>query len=162
MSINIKLKWHELTMAAHIGTQRQIESLRDDKKDKAGYDGSGWEINIEGAVGELVVAKYLNIYWDGSVNTYKSGHDVGGYEVRTRSKSWYELLIRPDDKDDAIYILVTGKGFDYKIRGWLLGKDAKRKEWFKAHGGRDPAYFAPQSVLHPMSELPDPFYYKQK
>jgi len=39
------------------------------------------------------------------------------------------------------------------IRGYIKGKDAKKKEWLKSPGGWKPAYFVPQSKLKPIEDL---------
>jgi hypothetical protein len=122
-------------------------------EDKHGFDGEPWNIDIEGAAGEIAAAKALGVYWGASVNTFKVGGDVGGLEIRTRSKSEYELLIRDNDPDDSIFVLVTGRSPNFEVVGWMKGKDAKREEWKQTHGGRPPAYFVPQSELHSIESL---------
>ena len=73
--------------------------------------------------------------------------------MRTRSRDDYELLVRNGDADDAIFVLVTGKAPCLTIRGGIMGADAKRLEWFHAHGGRPPAYFVPHRALAPVQTL---------
>jgi hypothetical protein len=117
--------------------------------------------SVLGACGENVVAKALNIYWDGSVNTFRSRPDVGKYEVRTRSNKTkngkpYQLLVRPDDDDAKDYYLVRlidALGWPrFRIIGHIRGGDAKRPEWFHPHGGYKKAYFVPDEALIPFEE----------
>lgn len=151
--MNISLKWHEVLMAAQIGVVRQVQSLKKGLRDKHGHEGAGWNLHLEGCCGELAVAKALNQFWDGSVNSFKVGGDVGGLHVRTRSKHSYELIVRDDDPDDAAFVLVTGTCPEYRVRGWILGGDAKRSEWRQTHGGREAAWFVPHENLHPIECL---------
>jgi hypothetical protein len=100
----------------------------------------------------MAVAKLLGIFWDGSVNTWKA-HDLPGLQVRTRSRHDYELLVRPGDDHQATWVLVTGRCPEYRVRGWIVGIDAKQKQWLHGYGGRPPAYFVPHAALRPVEEL---------
>lgn len=135
-------------MGATVGVTRQISSLRKGLKDSYGFKGDGWGAHIEGDCGELAAAKALNRYWGGSVDTFKRGGDVGPIQVRTRSKPHYELIVREDDPDDAIFVLLTGSCPTYEVVGTIKGSEAKQPEWLKTHGGRPPAYFVPHEALN--------------
>jgi hypothetical protein len=152
--MNIKLTAHELMQAVTVGGMRQISALMNKLPDKHGFDGPGWSEHIEGFCGELAVAKAINCYCSGSVNTFKVGGDLGEkIQVRTRSKHSYELIVRPGDRDDDVFVLVTGRSPDFVVRGWIAGRDAKRDDWKKTHGGRDEAFFVPQAALEPMARF---------
>lgn len=151
--IEVKLNWTEMWIATGVGRIRQLEALKKNLPDKYGFNGDGWSIHIEGACGELAVAKALNMYWAGTINTFKSKADVGKLEVRTRSRHDYDLLVRPDDKDESVFIHVTGKAPDFRIHGWLLGKDAKQEKFLQNYGGRDLAYFVPATSLNNINDL---------
>lgn len=150
--MDVTLTAHEMATAAWVGVRRQVESKRKGLQDKHGFSGDGWGMHIEGAGGEMALAKYLGVYWDGSVNTFKRD-DLPGIQVRTRSSHGYELLVRPADSKDEVFVLVTGQMPSYRIRGWIRGADAMRLEWLKAHGGRPPAFFVPHGALKPMEAL---------
>lgn len=149
----VTLTSQEVGSGVRIGGLRQYFALQQNKKDAYGYDGeNGWQLNIEGALGEIAAAKFLNIYWDGSVNTWKA-NDLKDIQVRTRSKDYYDLIVRDNDSNDSIYILVIGKNGVYNVIGWINGKDAKKQEWKKTHGDRPAAYFVPQNKLNDMETL---------
>jgi len=148
----VTLLWHEYAMASEVGRLRCLASIRQGLKHKYGMATAGWTESIEGACGELAVAKLLNIYWDGSVNTFKAP-DVGTLQVRTRSRHDYDLIVRPEDSGDEKFVLVTGVAPEYVVRGWMLGKDAKRPEFLKTYGNRHPAYFVPQDKLLSIDEV---------
>jgi hypothetical protein len=148
----IKLAWHEAAMASDVGRMRHLASIKAGLQDAYGCTSEGWSEHIEGACGEMAVAKSLNVYWDGSVNSF-SRDDLPGIHVRTRSRADYDLIVRQHDADDKPYVLVTGRCPSYTIHGWILGKDAKKPEFQKKYGGRAAAYFVPQASLRPIEEL---------
>jgi hypothetical protein len=152
MAVTVTLNWHEVMMASHVGLWRRVSAIKNGKRDLHGYEGAGWDPNLEGACGELAAAKALGLYWDGSINTWKQP-DVGNLHVRTMGKHHYDLLIRPGDDDEGLFVLVTGKCPEFRVHGWIRGRDAKNQDWIKNHGNRSPAYFVPQSMLAPLSDL---------
>lgn len=153
MQDRIELTWFEVAMASHVGWMRQLTSLRAGRQDRHGFDGLGWAEHIEGACGELAVAKLLGVFWNGSVDTFDAADLPRGLQVRTRSLDTYELLVRPNDHDGARFVLVTGKAPLFWVRGWILARDAKRDEWMQNHGGRPSAYFVPHVALRRIDEL---------
>jgi hypothetical protein len=148
----ITLTWHEAAMASHVGWMRQLAAIKAGKHDCHGYEGEGWSEHIEGACGEMAVAKLLGLFWDGSVNTWKA-NDLPGLQIRTRSRHDYDLIVRPGDSEDATWVLVTGRCPEYRVHGWIVGRDARRAEWLRTYGGRPAAYFVPASELRPVGEL---------
>lgn len=152
--MKITLTRPDIERAAEIGVRRHIEAIIGGYLDHAVRKDNGWTIHIEGAAGELALALWLGVPWDGDVNTFKSKPDVASLEVRTRLEDTWDLIIRKADTDDAIYVLLTGKVPTFDIRGWIWGRDARRREWLQNYGGYGVAHFVPQSALHPMSELP--------
>lgn len=140
-------------IAAHVGCMRHLAALKAGLKDKHGAEGGGWQLHIDGALGELAVAKATKMYWSAGINTF-SASDLGeNVQVRTRSRHDYELIVRDNDSESDTFVLVTGIAPSYKVRGWINGSAAKRNEWLCAHGGREAAYFVPIDSLRDMSEL---------
>lgn len=155
MSMEVTLLRYELIMAAQVGWRRQFQALMEDKKDCHGFNRDPWETHVEGACGEMALAKALGIYWDGSVGTWKAD-DLPGIQVRTRSKHEWDLLIRPGDDVAARWVLVTGKispAGKYLVHGWIYGHEARQDEFKQTYGGRSPAWFVPQSRLRPIETL---------
>lgn len=79
-----------------------------------------------------------------------AGTDLENIQVRTRSKSHYELIIHPDDLDGAKFFLVvpTIDPFTFNIVGWFYGRDGKDNKYWQDPAGGRPAYFIPQWALH--------------
>lgn len=151
--MEVTLTNFEIFQAAMVGAKRNIEAKIRRLPDKHGFKGNGWDAHIEGACGEIAVAKVLNVFWNGSINTYKQLGDVSGLEVRTRSDLNYDLIIRDGDNSEAIYVLVVGRCPTYRVIGWLRGGDGKKAEYRQTYGDRPGAYFVPQSALRPIEEL---------
>jgi hypothetical protein len=151
--MNVSLASHELLLGSAVGSMRQIAALKRGLRDQHGLEGDGWTKHIEGACGELAVAKLLGRFWGGGINDFKRADDVRGLQVRTRSRDEYDLLVRKDDRDGDRFVLVTGTAHDYAVRGWLYGSEAKQDRWLASHGGRPPAWFVPAAELHPLDLL---------
>jgi hypothetical protein len=152
----VKLESYEVDLGTFVGKRRYEESLRMGKKDAYGFNKSAdvsRMIDVEGACGEVAFAKAMNFYYSGSVNTFKKGGDVGRIQVRTRSRHDYDLLIRNNDNDSSVFVLVTGKIPEYIVHGWIYAKECKKKEYLKDYGNRPAAYFVPKSILKPLNTL---------
>lgn len=153
----ITLSWAEVLVAAHVGVMRHVQSLRAKRRPTAGCgDEDSWTKHIEGAAGEMAVAKYLNVYWNPSINTFKAP-DVGGYQVRTNtSRRLDDLILRPGDyKEDDIYISVLSFVPQFILCGWIKGIDGKRDQWLRdGSPGRPQAFFVPRSSLNALEALP--------
>lgn len=150
----VTLSEAEMRRAAQVGVDRQVSSLLKHLPDAHGYDGEdGWTVHIEGAMGELCVARVLDIEWSESVDTFQHGGDVGHLQVKTRSRHTYDLIVRPDARPSDFYVLVTGKAPYYIVRGWIRAQDATRKEWVHDFGCRPDAWFVPKEALLPIESL---------
>jgi hypothetical protein len=157
-NINIRLTWTEVLIAAQVGCMRNVQSLRGKWQPGAarGLDDT-WTANIEGAAGEMAIAKHLGVYWSATIGDPMSD-DVGPYQARTNtSRRLDDMILRPKDRDDRIYISVLSFVPDFIICGWILGENGKRDEW-KREGslGRPPCYFVPRSALESLDVLPLP------
>lgn len=151
----VRLTPYELMQAATAGCLRQISALARSLPDRHGFVGLGWSEHIEGACGEMAVGKATGRYVSGSINTFKTGGDLGSrVQVRTRSRHDYDLIVRRDDRDDDAFVLVTGRSPSFQVRGWIWGRDAKQERWRATHGNREPAFFVPASDLACIDTMP--------
>ena len=147
----VSLRPHEIDMAAGVGVRRHISALRAGRPNQHGLTAAddGWRAHIEGACGELAVAKFAGLFWSGSVDTFRAVPDLGdAIEVRTRSNHNYDLIIRRADDPAKQYVHVTGQVPEFRIHGWITGGDARRDEFLRTYGGREPAWFVPASALN--------------
>ena len=155
-SIVVELTKDELFDGVRTGIRRNLQNILRGRKHRwSAQDVSAWDSHINGALGELCVAKALNREWTGKpVVLHGAKNDVDGVEVRTTTYAAGKLLIHPDDQDDTPYILVTGYGLSWILRGWILGRDAKQQKWYRdVNNNRRFAYFVPQDSLHGMDTL---------
>lgn len=155
--IGVRLTRPQLFFGAQIGVMRHMSALFDASSNGYGLDPDcdGWGLHIEGACGEQAAARSTGRWWPASNRTYKRDCDVLGFEVRTRSSHFYDLIIRPNDPDNRVFVLVTGRAPDFCVRGWIYARDGKLAEYERQHANRAAAYFVPQSALHPIETLPD-------
>jgi hypothetical protein len=152
--MRVTLEWFEVSRAALVGVSRNVEALRKGLQNARPTNENDWHVHILGALGECAFAKATNRYWNGSVNTFKSGGDVGdSIQVRTRSKHFYELIVRDGDRDTDVFVLVTGGPHEFTIRGWMPASEAKQPKFKANYGGYGDAYFVPQSALRAIDPL---------
>ena len=152
--MQVTLEWFEVSRAALVGVSRNVEALRKGLQNARPTNESDWHVHILGALGECAFAKATGRYWSGSVNTFKVGGDVGeNIQIRTRSKHSYDLIVRDADKDDDVFVLVTGGPHDFAIRGWMPASEAKQEKYRNDYGGYGEAYFVPASALRPSDPL---------
>ena len=148
--VAVNLTETEIEIAAIVAAKRQASNLFKRRPDAHGARcEQGWSLHIEGACGEMAVAKWCGKYWNGAIGEMKAD-DVGKLQVRTRSNHTFDLIVHRDDPDKRAFVLVTGLAPNFILRGWIWGHEAKRDEWWKDPAGGRPAFFVPQSALRPM------------
>lgn len=148
----IRISKLEYADAAYVGFVRGNESNQRGLHDRAGFAGNTWEINIRGAVGELVAAKCLEVPWE-CKGIFMEPDTSCGVEVRTTARLNWKLKIYKDADDFTPYMLVAGGPLTWIVQGWIYAVDGKRKMFWDTPQGRDGAYFVEQDFLRPISEL---------
>lgn len=153
----VTLSWAEMLVAANVGVMRNVQCMKQGRGQGQRHTISGldpWGVNIEGAAGEMAVAKYLGTFWSGALGDFDA-KDVGRYQVKTNtSRKWDHLIIRDWNPRDGIYIGVLSFMPRYVITGWISGEDGMKQEFFRDGLPGVPAYFVPRAALRPLSELP--------
>lgn len=160
MPVTIRMTWEEVDRAVDVGTKRRIAGMKKNRKDAYGFDGRNkWTVDIEGAGGELVGTTHLGVKWNDlleevNVNGKKIADGDDFIEFRTRSESWHELLVRPNDSDDYAHVLLTGEIPVLTMHGWMWGYEAKQERYLTdLYNGRQKPYLVPQKDLRPLEEL---------
>ena len=148
----------EMMVGSYVGSARHVQALfRKFERVAGSKDEDAWNYHIEGAQGEIAVAKRLGIYWAPAVNDH-TAPDVGPYQVRTNLTRRVEnMILRPKDenKKDKIFISVLSFAPRFKILGWIYGHQAMIEKWKGvADPNRPPCYLVPREALEPMSRLP--------
>lgn len=150
---------NEIRQAAFVGIMRRTFALERRHNGQHGIRATDdlWAIDIEGACGELAVARYLNLAWTGSWGS-SFGRDVGGFvEVKTRlierNPARTDLMLDRQVDDATIAVLVYARSPSYELVGWIHGRDGKRPEYWKDPAGGRPAFFIQPAALKPIEVL---------
>lgn len=151
----VRLTSSEIMQGAICGITRRIKSIEQNRRPKYGIKpGTEWQVDIEGALGELAVAKALRFYWPATIDTFKREADIGAHvEIRTRSERWHDLMVHDEDADDRIFILCRGRAPEYDVAGWIRAREGKRSEFWKDPAGERPAYFVGAEHLNDLEQL---------
>ena len=147
MSVRVALAQWEWEFAAGVGVRRFAGAVWKGRVDRFGDDSVA--SHIHGAVGEYVVARLWDRHWSPDLAPNHATGDVSGWEVRTRTDpEARELIVRPDDPDNRVVILVRGTGRELDVVGWIRAGDAKQSEWRRETFGRV-GYWVPVERLTP-------------
>lgn len=144
----MSLAWFEIERCVDVAKLRRGERFRKGLRDKHGYAADDvWDIEINSAAAECAVAKAIQRYWAGGVNTFKDA-DIGtNIQVRWSPLENARLIVRPEDPGEHWYVLVTGREDWFAVHGYILGREAKRDEWKLAPNGRPPCWMVPRQAL---------------
>lgn len=153
MLLKIEISQREYQWASYAGIIRQEEAKENRRRNAHGLTKDTNE-HIVGAVGEFIASLALGVPWRGP-GMFRGDDLVGGYQVRSSERIDGQLILRPKDPDNSIFVLVVGGPLKWYVPGWILGKDGKQKEFWDSpgYGGRPSAYFIPQLALKPIKDL---------
>ena len=127
-----------------------------------GRNGGAWQgskaldIHLLGAAGEVAVASYLGLKEHLFKETEaKRGSDdlPGGIDVKTRSKSRYDLIVQKQEDPKKVFVMVTIENQQTLLHGWCYGHEAMKEEYWADPARGRPAYFVPKEALHSMDAL---------
>lgn len=157
MAVEVKLEWHEVLSGAMVGVVRKVECMRLGKRDAYGARyGHKWTVDIEGALGEVAVAKFLGVYWWAGVNVWKGADLLDFVQVRYSQAERPRLIVRSGDSPDDFYVLVVpgARDGEYVILGGIWGRDARKDEFVDAPANRPAAWMVPHERLIPAEAIP--------
>lgn len=144
--MKIKLSNSQMMMAANVGVIRHLQFIKRNARPMYGLDvPTDWKLQIEGAMSEYALAKYLNVHWEGV--GFPDADDVGNEDVRVTTHENGCLILHDRDKDDKKYWLLIGQNGEYEIKGYIFGRDGKQKKYWKEKVPGRPCYFVPQCDL---------------
>ena len=142
----------ELMVAGLVGSMRSVSSMGRLVQKKYSNE-SQWQIDGDGAAAEMAFAKWMNVYYEPTVNTFKAP-DVGVLQIRSTRHEHGKLIIRSKDVKDEAFVLVVNRVPEFDIVGWIQGSDAKQDKYlYDPNNINSPAWFVPQDALRPMEEL---------
>lgn len=134
----------ELTTIVLAGTLRRIDHMFNGGNYSRWKAFDNWDIDINGAIGEAAVARYLNSYWAPGV---AGAPDLPEAEVRTTTRNNGCLILHKENDDLSVFVLVVVNGNTAKIVGWIRGADGKLDQYWRDDDRVQPAFFVPQSAL---------------
>lgn len=158
--ITVQLTLQERIEALNVARQRQNVNRGSGRGD-AKVLKNGLEVDVQGAIGEIAIAKHFNLVWDGKIKSNeewlewrKSGHDVSGLEVRFTKHRKGNLILQKKDKDDGMFVLITQiEPGRYEIVGWCFGLEGKQSHYWKDVGYGRPCFYVPREKLRKLEEL---------
>jgi hypothetical protein len=127
-----------------------------------GRNGGAWkgskalDIHLLGAAGEVAVASYLGLkeHLFKEKEARRDSDDLpGGIDVKTRSKSRYDLIVQKHENPSKRFVLVTIENQQTLLHGWCYGHEALQEQYWADPARGRPAYFVPKEHLRPMETL---------
>ena len=149
----------EREMARAEGFRRQAVN---EAQGLRGRNGGAWkgskalDIHLLGAAGEVAVASYLGLkeHLFKETEAKRGSADLpGNIDVKTRSKSAYDLIVQRGEDGQRIFVLVTIERQETLIWGWCYGHEASQEHFWADPARGRPAFFMPKENLHPMETL---------
>lgn len=139
-----------------VSIERQISNLKAGRHRRTGQSrNEEWKDHLVGACGELAAAKALHLYPSGMMaqNPEYTGDLFPNIEVRATIHQHGHLVLKPADSPERPFVLVCGIAPYVTIAGWIIGADGMHIKYWRGEDVVNPAYFVPQSDLHPITEL---------
>lgn len=148
----------EKSLAMEEGMRRQGVN---EEKGLRGRNGGAWkgskalDIHLLGAAGEVAVASYLGLkeHLFKETEAKRGSNDLPGIDVKTRSKSRYDLIVQKHENLSKKFVLVTIENQQTLLHGWCYGHEAMKKEYWADPARGRPAYFVPKEALRSIDEL---------
>jgi hypothetical protein len=153
MSVKIELTLDEVYYGANVGVMRSMDSIRGGFNKPSFYKARDWNIDIDGALAEMAVAKMLNEYWGGHIKSFKNADVSDQFQIRSTNYKNGKLVFREADKEDYIYILVITDCPFYTVVGGISGKRAVTFPIQPADHRGPEARWIPQSDLTPIETI---------
>jgi hypothetical protein len=113
------------------------------------------DVHLLGAAGEMAVASFLGLKHElfKETEAKRGSCDLPGIDVKTRSKSRYDLVVQKHENPSKKFVLVTIEDQKTLLHGWCYGHEAMNERYWADPAGGRPAYFVPQAVLRSMETL---------
>lgn len=124
--IAVRLEGYEVEVAVLVGSARNKSALKKESRDTYECDPiMSWGQHVEAAGAEMAVAKYLGLYWDGSVDTYRSGSgDLPYTQIDVKHSKDGKWKVK--ERDEGELILVKGTMPDYVIEAYCFTDEVKQ------------------------------------
>jgi hypothetical protein len=114
------------------------------------------EVHLLGAAGEMAVASYMGLkeHLYAEREARRGSDDLpGGIDVKTRSKTCYDLIVQKQENPEKRFVLVTIESQKTLLHGWCYGHEAMQERFWADPARGRPAYFVGKEHLRPMETL---------
>ena len=113
------------------------------------------EIHLLGAAGEMAVASYLGMkeHLFKESEAKRGSDDLPGIDVKTRSKSCYDLIVQKNENPSKKFVLVTIENQQTLLHGWCYGHEAMQEQYWADPARGRPAYFVGKDKLRSIDTL---------
>jgi len=133
---------------------RTVQASVDDRGTRYGHPSNRWQADIVGALGEMVVAKWLGLPFDFQIGRTDRS-DVGPFEVRSTNYPDGKLLLHEGERGPYILVNPTRSVLEYCVCGWINADDSQvvqyRERSMERHGTK--VYAVPEHALRDPFEL---------
>jgi hypothetical protein len=146
--IPVTFDQQDINLAKAVAQARMESAIADGRKDYHGVE-RNFETDYVGCCGEIAVAKWRNVYWNGGIGRAAPGDIAPRVEVKATLLPHGRLPVYRDSPQTSAFILTTVTLPTVNLIGWAWAKEAKRPEWWRTDL-RAPCYLVPQHRLRPM------------
>jgi hypothetical protein len=155
--VAVTLTRQEALQAAYGGVHRRLRAIFRGRQHRYGRgDGDAWQADVDACGAEIATAIAVDRHWGDDPEPDYLG-DVGSrspkLHVRHSVRPDGRLILREDDPDDAVFVLVTGTIPAFRVCGWITGREGKAGDLIDLNNNRPPCWMVPQSELRPIEEL---------
>jgi hypothetical protein len=128
---DVTLSGPEIRQAAMNAIESRIRAITQGRRDRYGYQGPGWDPQIEGRLAEQAWAKLSGSYLADRDDLDYDG-DVGrGIQIRSTRHQPPLLRVNEADVDGHVFILAVGQGPRWAFPGWCYAREAKQREFWR-------------------------------
>ena len=144
--VEVELGVEDMAVAIEACLDRMCDSEEMDLSARAGCERGDGQIDMDGALAEVAFARAIKSNERPATGTFKQP-DIAGVQVRSTPVAANRLIVRPSDNPEDVFVLATGSGPLWTIRGGIVGKGARKVGHWYDGNGRDGAWFVSQSHL---------------
>lgn len=156
MSHTVRLTAAEVGQAAYSGMRSRVRAIERGRRPAHGFEGPGWNEQIEGRCAELAFAKLTGRYLADDDALDHDGDVGAGIQIRSTRYRPALLRINRSDQPGHAFILAVGQTDQWEFPGWIRGREAMTPaHWRDTINGtklREGAYYVAAGELQPIPD----------
>ena len=145
----VSLSDEDYRLAQQWGERRVKVAVERGSPGRAGCIPNNVGQDVDGAAAEIAFARLMGaalVVTDGPTKL----PDVGCFHVRSTPRPNGKLIVRPEDSEHNLYVLVVGTGRRWRVVGSGYGYQARFDKFWFAGNERPGCYMLPQEYLTPI------------